>query len=390
MRRFVARATGKRGQWRGLSGAAHDEIDPSSRTINTPAGALPISPLMDQSFLEARRRWKLPKAKSDPHRKTKWQRIMARNPFGRGHSASIASLMRANPPTAQALATPPRQCDVTDVVLPRFFLQGFNLMKHPDSDDPWWVPLDLSPGQSSPTEEETCVPASGEARDDARPADSLAPSQQPVHNPRPKGGTGYILARQELLRALTSKQNKYYSKQKRLLTKSRSTRLSTVLKRAVWREDMSDLVLELRRRRIIEDVLYFSKLCEEADREYLAKCEAWGDFGGLTHRGCVLYLADGDSPITNGTSNETSAQPPARLSLMDIEGAKFGSKLVVHNLDALLGKENVDSLRRRSGVIQTGSLFVLRGKRTLNLQLKLWKLQCYMTRDSDAGQPISS
>lgn len=64
-------------------GAQLQDIDLSSRTINTPAGRLPISPLMDEGFLAARRRWKAPKATPDAHGKTKWQRLLARNPYGR-------------------------------------------------------------------------------------------------------------------------------------------------------------------------------------------------------------------------------------------------------------------------------------------------------------------
>ncbi len=59
------------------------EIDQTSKTISTTAGPLPISPLKDESFVKARQRWKERKLKPDVNKMNKFQRLLARNPYGR-------------------------------------------------------------------------------------------------------------------------------------------------------------------------------------------------------------------------------------------------------------------------------------------------------------------
>ena len=75
--------------------------------------------------------------------------------------------------------------------------------------------------------------------------------------------------------------------------------------------------------------------------------------------------------------NQTEVKP-GQLATMDIEGVRFGAKLVVHNLDELLGEDHLAALRNESAMLRSGNLFLLGRQRTLDLQLKLWKLQGYM------------
>jgi hypothetical protein len=57
--------------------------DLESKTIRTPVGELPMSPLMDPSFHEARMKYKMPKApESSVYKKVKWRRALDRNPWG--------------------------------------------------------------------------------------------------------------------------------------------------------------------------------------------------------------------------------------------------------------------------------------------------------------------
>ena len=59
-------------------------VDPETKTVTTSTDTLPVSPFMDPSFHEARRRYtktKPPPFKS-PYKPTKFQRILARNPYG--------------------------------------------------------------------------------------------------------------------------------------------------------------------------------------------------------------------------------------------------------------------------------------------------------------------
>ncbi|TAQ89100.1 hypothetical protein B7494_g2595 [Chlorociboria aeruginascens] len=112
-----------------------DIIEPASARIEdiyheTPKvskpRSLPVSPLMDPSFLAARNKHQA--VKRPPPRKpaTPFQQKLYNNPY------------------ARALATPPRTCNVTRQVMPKFFLLDFNLMAHPVTKTPYWVPRSLA------------------------------------------------------------------------------------------------------------------------------------------------------------------------------------------------------------------------------------------------------
>jgi len=58
------------------------QIDSENKTIKTAVGDLPLSPLMDPAFHEARQRWRGPKPTSTGHKPTKFQAQLARNPYG--------------------------------------------------------------------------------------------------------------------------------------------------------------------------------------------------------------------------------------------------------------------------------------------------------------------
>jgi hypothetical protein len=58
------------------------QIDPENKTVNTAAGELPVSPLMDPSFHEARQKSTKAKPRRTEYKPTKFQRHLARNPYG--------------------------------------------------------------------------------------------------------------------------------------------------------------------------------------------------------------------------------------------------------------------------------------------------------------------
>ncbi len=58
------------------------EVDPENKTVKTAVGDLPISPLMDPAFHQARRKFTEPKPRATEHKPTKFQRQLARNPYG--------------------------------------------------------------------------------------------------------------------------------------------------------------------------------------------------------------------------------------------------------------------------------------------------------------------
>jgi hypothetical protein len=66
-------------------------------------------------------------------------------------------------------------------------------------------------------------------------------------------------------------------------------------------------------------------------------------------------------------------------------------KVPVHNLDMLLGQDHLQKLREKSSIFN-GELVIVRHKKlTIDIQLRLWKLQGYMAEheqflDKDQSQ----
>lgn len=59
-------------------------INRENKAVSTPRGSLPISPIMDPEFVEARKRYKQPKEKARVSQiKSRFRKEMLVNPFGR-------------------------------------------------------------------------------------------------------------------------------------------------------------------------------------------------------------------------------------------------------------------------------------------------------------------
>ncbi|KAL2162863.1 hypothetical protein VTH06DRAFT_6699 [Thermothelomyces fergusii] len=352
------------------------EVESDKKIVKTAVGELPLSPLMDPAFHEARLRFTKAKPARTEYKLTKFQRHLRRNPY------------------ARALATPVRRCPITSVALPNFFLQRFSLIAHPETKAPWFVPQDL----------ETRAPVKPPAAEAQRPdaiqggreaADGPSPEAthespedggetgQKADGPTPgtrnlqkQGPSAYTLSSQSLLQELQRNKSPYFALYRKLLRMSDHgiTKLGSLISMATWRSDMDAVVLELLRRRVVEGLCHFSNMTETAGREYVVKCESWDDAKNLKHRGCLLYLG----PPEGSSSGSTPGDVPPRLSVMDMGPVKFGAKLAVHSLPELLGEEHVSRLRRESALLRDGSLYLLARQATVNLQMMLWKLQGYM------------
>lgn len=143
---------------------------------------------------------------------------------------------------------------------------------------------------------------------------------------------------------------------------------------------MDSFLLDLMRRRIVEDLLYFSKFCEQEDRKYLLRCESWDDIQSHDHRGCVLWLGSGLRELPEDNLDRTAQLGPGQFATMDTDRGRYAGKLAVHNLRNLLGDDHLEHLREGSAVLRGGDLFLLGRRRTIGLQLKLWKLQGYIAQ----------
>ncbi|KAK0735419.1 hypothetical protein B0T21DRAFT_186211 [Apiosordaria backusii] len=319
-------------------------IDHDSKTVTTAVGTLPLSPLMDPSFHEARDRFSKTKPKQAQRPKDKFRRQLERNPYVRMLADSV------------------RSCDVTGTALPKFFMQRFKLVQHPTTDTTWWMPQDL----------ESKVPKEGE---ETQPVTELP------------GPSAYTLNSRLFLQEFVKQKGVYSSSPKKLLraTDSGSGRLASSLNEARWREDMDRYLLETMRKRVYEGLLHAAHMAEQGGedgrpRKYVTKVESWEVVNELKHRQCVLFFG----PPEGASFNPTMASVPSPISTMAIKGSKFGAKLAVHDMRAVMGKEYLARLRQESELLRDGSLYLLRGQATMRLHMLIWKLQGYFAGWEDS------
>ncbi|KAF2259954.1 hypothetical protein CC78DRAFT_536691 [Lojkania enalia] len=115
--------------------------------------SLPLPPVLDPVVLSERSRWEQPKARPDVKKFAPFQRKLWENPYG------LPSLTAANITNAEltgrlahALASPVRQCRCTQVYLPSFLMISLHPKPHPETSQPWLLPVSLttSPKLSTP------------------------------------------------------------------------------------------------------------------------------------------------------------------------------------------------------------------------------------------------
>lgn len=341
------------------------QIDSDEKTIETAAGSLPLSPVMDPSFWARREQYTKRKPKKPPHTASKPQSLLERQ-------------FAANA-FAQALATPVRYESMTRVRLPSFFLQDFHLLTHPETGQPWWVPRSLGLDESKQEKSKNKKDAKEEGA-----ASSTAGEKPSSLREKLRGPNAYAPARKDVLAAMCTDRSGFYQ-QWRFLFGPSSSQYKTFGQKSVWRQDMDEFVLGLMRQHVEQDLLYLSRLCVEQGRYFLAKCFGWGDVQ-YKHKGAVLWFgdedsspqpADGEDRPTKTGGKESSPGPFATFEFVDKEGIK--TAVAVHNMPMLLGEEAAARVRKEAGALQDGAIFMLAGRRTTNLQLKLWKLQGYLS-----------
>ncbi|KAI1080725.1 hypothetical protein F5B20DRAFT_589103 [Whalleya microplaca] len=347
-------------------------IDPESKTVDTARGKLPLSPIMDPSYWAAKQR----------HRQMKPKPGRPQNPLERQ--------MRVNP-FANALASSVRQCAVTRVRLPKFFLQDFRLVAHPETGDPWWVPRSLAKDEElefarigpmhldHPTykrpRESTQEAIDGSDESEEWPTPRSMPGAPPG-NGQPNAPSAYTLSRQDLIASFVTNTSGFKNSQKRLMGPS-SSRYRSLASKAIWREDMDTFILEQMRRHIATQLLYISRCCEREKRYYIVKCWGWNDVQ-YKHKGALLWFGEAEE-TPDSEKPQSQPGPFAIFDCLNHRGLLGTTSVPVHNLPMLLGSEYVKRLRRDASMLQDGEIFMLAGRRTVHLQMKLWRLQGYLT-----------
>lgn len=347
---------------------------------------LPISPFMDPKYISAKEKHKAPKPPPSKN-PTELQRLLAKNPY------------------ALALATPVRACRATSVVLPRYFLQDFNLMAHPESGKPWWMPKSLASKYTYPPSGEEDIDGPEPILEDSEldngtkldmeetemgnvtkpgePAETIDSSlESPPPPSRSVGPGAYVLARQRLLAEF---EGKGFLNQGHLVPRNqgsshRSPRNSNI------RPDISTFVLELLRRRLVEELEYLV-----SRRAYVGRCTSWEDAKKPSRQvGAILWA----SPVIEGekltdVDGKSQTAGPPEFAIVDI-GTVKKRKVPVHNLDMLLGQEHLQALREFSSIFKGEVLTIRHKKLTIDVQLQLWRLQGYMAEHKPLSEEDQS
>lgn len=131
---------------------------------------------------------------------------------------------------------------------------------------------------------------------------------------------------------------------------------------------MAEVVLQTMRREATDALIL--RAAAAAGSKFVQPCSTWEGITVVESRGCILWLPD--------NRDEAAAR---QYATYDIQDAKYGRKMVVHNLYWLLGEEQVARLRNESEVFRDNDLLVLktwRSKSMRQLHMLLWRLQGYL------------
>lgn len=287
-----------------------------------------------------------------PENPTPFQKRLLRNPY------------------ALALAKPVRMCALTRTWLPRSFLQPFEPLPHPDTNELWYLPRDLS----------ARVP-----RDERDETDT----NKRTH----PGRRNYVLADQELLQAVNKKGSG--------LTGGWSRFTNPTIEPGAklrWRSDMDEFVCKMMRKKVEGELVALMKW----NKGQVAHAKTWDAVVKKKQMGALLWLGpyrgertDPLEPQAEGEAAENLPQQPPKASPITDENGPgplatisyppyWEKKLPMHNLVMLLGQEGVDSLRAQFPNIMCHEFVVVKDKQeTVSVRQWLWKLQGFLVKSED-------
>lgn len=267
---------------------------------------------------------------------------------------------------AQALASPMRTCSATHARLPRYFLQDFEMVRHPETGKPWFAPGPLSFDSSA-------VPSNN-------PDTITKPATEPIEttarrHPRARAPiTVYAACRKNLLDLMNSSHRKFLGS---MIGPRGGMAMTTETREAVLRKDMGDVLLSMLRRQAADLLVERANQSPDSVTRSFQRCGSWEDIDKVTARGCILWIP---------SSKENRPNPS--YATYDVEGARYDGKLAVHDLVYLLGDAQVSWLRKAAPqTFGDGGIVVLRlqhSRRMVQLHLLLWRLQGYLAPTSEA------
>lgn len=362
------------------------EVNAADKTIDTPIGPLPISPLLDPSWQAAKRR---AGPKLQPPELSQMPRVQ-RQTYGN--------------PYARLLAEPVRMCQLTRARLPRPFLTSFGLVadpKQPDDGQVWWVSADVVNGvkkvakstlKSAPKEEHSSTAEQIKGRlagatkklghqlqdymsyDLQLPGRVLGTLSALESEPEVESTTVrdfrapvHVLARQDLLASFMEKNTKYAGGYLRFGSVPGIGKLANG---AVWRKDMHHMILETLRFKVAAELAFLATLVKYDRLSMITSQDVRGPWIPYWARVWARLQLRPDSEVADDDSPFRPPYVPQRL---------YDRPIPTYDLPSLLGPGIMAELKLTMPKTFTSSSWAIIGQiRGVNLALQLFRLQAYV------------
>ncbi|RGP78483.1 hypothetical protein FLONG3_3395 [Fusarium longipes] len=309
--------------------------------------------------------------------------------------------------------TPMRWCKNTNAILPRHFLQDFDLVKHPDPDRkevfyapgprafvnvmPWSAqrPGERNDNNNQIQTQETEV-GKDEVPDTTLQRETPANSQESLEGNdieqteveilneseevdleeeatedsyRPGRFVTYALSRKNVIDMIAA--NKPLQGRMGSQRSGMGSFGIPPVGQRIFRSDMGDLLLKMMRRQAVDALIArsSSKRDGKDPHKFIMPVGSWEEAQQCVAGGAVLYIPTQPSEDMNN------------YATLDVENANYGSKVAVHDLIFLLGESEVKRLRKEAEEFHDQELLILKNHRsesTRSLFLLLWRLQGYL------------
>lgn len=306
--------------------------------------------------------------------------------------------------------TPMRWCKNTNSILPRYFLQDFDLVKHPNPEhkEAWYAPGPLAflnvmpwsvqrPGQNNESIADTQTPEIESGKDEALHTETSAESEDVLESKETEFAEDKMLEEAEEETELSEEISEDLHRSGRyvsyalsrknvidMLGRSLSLRakmggarggMATYglpsIKERVFRPDMGDLLLKMMRRQATDALVARSSSKREGKdpHKFIMPVSSWEEAQRTVAGGAVLYIPTEPTEDMNN------------YATLDVENANYGGKVAVHDLNFILGEPEVKRLREEAKDFRDQELLILKNHRSESIRslfLLLWRLQGYL------------
>ncbi|KAF2007958.1 hypothetical protein P154DRAFT_453300 [Amniculicola lignicola CBS 123094] len=325
---------------------------------------LPLPPLLDPIAIDERSRWEVKKARPNVEKFTPFQKKFFENPY------------------AHTLATPARRDRILDVNLPAAFLATFHARAHPETEEPWLLPV------------------------------SLTTSKKHL-------GTAVRVVNSKIF--IENINRRIWGRYNRLVEK-----LGSKVQKIIFREDMATLILSLMQKSLfsklrwntkqlgrltpcasprVEDidaiddvscVLFFPSLKTPADDIQARAAEISKTLDKHAHAFAAVSKDFVDPHNRKNVTHHSPGWyhgPPApvfhpRVQFPELEFPTTmwrGRKVPVYSLTDLLGEEMARGVVQGTEHEDKGCVVVRRGRHNVPMEMELLRLQGYLARPGPLG-----